>query len=635
MNINTLIIGSGAAGLAAAVHLDRMEQKSIAVYSEGLHCGTSINAGSDKQTYYKLGLYGKNPDSPEQMAADFFQCGGMHGDLAMVESALSVLAFASLIQLGVPFPHDPFGRYIGYQTDHDQRCRASSCGPYTSRQMCQTLIRELQRRQIPVFEERVALSLICSGKDQQKRCTGAIFINRKTAELESVFARNVIFAVGGPGGLYAESVYPVGQTGAIGIALEAGARARNLPESQFGLASLKFRWNVSGSYMQVLPRFVSCSPSGDDEREFLTDYYPSAAALCDAIFLKGYQWPFSSLHLPGSSLIDLFVYRETRERKRRVFLDYRSNPTGFDWQQLGPEAKNYLQRSQANANTPIERLQQLNPLAISLYREHNIDLNNEKLEIAVCAQHNNGGLAGNSWYESENLPGLFPIGEVNGSHGITRPGGSALNAGQCGALRAAQYIAACSKQETQENPELAAEFQREFQERRQRPGNPDWESARKLLQRRMSDAGAFLRERQSLAQALNEAEEQWRNSRQNGLGGLSTNSLIETLRNEQLLFAQRAYLSAMLSQLDSHTGSRGGALALSEQGLPLHEQLPWRSLPENPAFRQQVLESEYQQGRFTSQWCPCRPLPESSGWFEQVWSEFRSGKIYHSQDSTL
>ncbi len=630
MKINTLIIGSGAAGLAAAVQLNTLGQQSLALFTEGLHCGTSINAGSDKQTYYKLSLSGKTPDSPDLMAQDLYQCGSMHGDLAMVESALSVVAFANLIRLGVQFPHDSFGRYIGYQTDHDHRGRASSCGPYTSRDMCLALIRDLKLRQIPVYEERVAIALLCAGTGKQKRCAGAVFINRQTGELEYVFARNVIFAVGGPGGLYADSVYPLGHNGAIGIALEAGARARSLPESQFGLASLKFRWNVSGSYMQVLPRFVSCSACGGDEREFLQEYFDASGTLCDAVFLKGYQWPFSSTHLPGSSLIDLFVFRETRERKRRVFLDYRQNPQGFEWKQLGPESRQYLQNSGAIGDTPLHRLQQLNAPAIDLYRDHAINLAKEMLEIAVCAQHNNGGLAGNAWYESENLPGLFPIGEVNGSHGITRPGGSALNAGQCGALRAAQYIAACSYQNAKEFPDLIEDFQTRWQQRCRRPGERNWKSARERLQRRMSDAGAFLREAAQVARALAESKEQWQTSRQNGLEGLSVDERIETLRNEQLLVAQQAYLSAIQQQIESNTGSRGGALTIKEQGDALHPKLAWASQPENPAFRNQVLETELRQGTFHSQWSPCRPPPDSSGWFENVWNDFRSGKIFQS-----
>ena len=81
---------------------------------------------------------------------------------------------------------------------------------------------------------------------------------------------------------------------------------------------------------------------------------------------------------------------------------------------------------------PIQRLAAMNPAAIELYRSHNIDLAAEPLEIAICAQHNNGGLAGDCWWQS-NIRHLYPIGEVNGTHGVYRPGGTALNAGQVAA----------------------------------------------------------------------------------------------------------------------------------------------------------------------------------------------------------
>ena len=81
----------------------------------------------------------------------------------------------------------------------------------------------------------------------------------------------------------------------------------------------------------------------------------------------------------------------------------------------------------------------MNPPAVEIYQEHGIDLHKEPLEIAVCAQHNNGGFAVNKWWESS-IPHTFVIGEMAGTHGVKRPGGSALNAGQVGGLRAAEYI---------------------------------------------------------------------------------------------------------------------------------------------------------------------------------------------------
>lgn len=141
---------------------------------------------------------------------------------------------------------------------------------------------------------------------------------------------------GGPAGIYGQSVYPVSQHGASGLAFEAGVKGKNLTEWQYGLASLHPRWNVSGSYMQVLPRFVSTDQSGDDPQEFLLDYYPDTKAAMNMIFLKGYQWPFDARKVAdGSSMIDLLVYREIFVKGRRVWLDYRDNcgrkRSGFPW----------------------------------------------------------------------------------------------------------------------------------------------------------------------------------------------------------------------------------------------------------------------------------------------------------------
>ncbi len=623
--LKVLIVGSGAAGLAAAVRLDALGVKDIAVYTEGLNMGTSINTGSDKQTYYKLGMYGAEPDSPAAMARDLMSGGSMHGDLALVEAALSQQAFAHLANLGVPFPHDRFGQYPGYKTDHDPKRRATSCGPGTSRDMCIALIRELRQRRIEVCEKRILAALSV----ENGRCSGALFVNTESpAEncFERVDASYTVFAVGGPGGLYERSVYPAVHTGAIGTALAAGAKARSLPESQFGLASTAFRWNVSGSYMQVLPRFVSVDADGV-EREFLREYFDSPQGMYDMIFLKGYQWPFSAGHIPGSSLIDILVHRETVERGHRVFLDYRSDPPDFDFASFSEETRSYLEKSGAVADTPFRRLKRLNEPAIELYRRHSIDLETDMLEVAVCAQHNNGGLAADLWWESENIRFLFPVGEVNGSHGVTRTGGSALNAGQCGAFRAAERIAAYEKIAPAGSPGGTFSFETTVS-RLTKPSELDWRRERSAFQKRMSADAAFLREKDRVATSLKEAETQWEKHRKNGLGGLAAPDLAEQLRNEQLLAAQVCYLSAILAQIESGTGSRGGAVVLSDDGKAIHPLLPWKAAAENTEFRSKVLETRMENGQVISKWEPCRPLPETDDWFETVWSDFRKGKIY-------
>jgi succinate dehydrogenase/fumarate reductase flavoprotein subunit len=82
----------------------------------------------------------------------------------------------------------------------------------------------------------------------------------------------------------------------------------------------------------------------------------------------------------------------------------------------------------------------MNKGAIELYADHGIDLYNEHLEIAVCAQHCNGGVAVDGNWQSD-VDGLYVAGEAAGTFGVYRPGGSALNSTQVGSLRAAEHIA--------------------------------------------------------------------------------------------------------------------------------------------------------------------------------------------------
>ena len=78
---NTLIIGTGCAGFNAADKLFDLGVRDIAIISEGRCMGTSRNTGSDKQTYYKLSLCGKDGDSVREMAETLYSGGGVMGDL--------------------------------------------------------------------------------------------------------------------------------------------------------------------------------------------------------------------------------------------------------------------------------------------------------------------------------------------------------------------------------------------------------------------------------------------------------------------------------------------------------------------------------------------------------------------------
>jgi len=651
-SLNALIIGSGAAALNAAVCLHDYGQKDVAIVTEEFGGGTSNNSGSDKQTYYKLSLASDLPDSPLQMAKDLFEGGGMHGDIALCEAQNSLAAFFHLVELGVPFPHDPYGAYLGYKTDHDSRQRATSAGPRTSHLMFECLARDARRKGIKIFDQHEVIALLTQKRGKNKKVIGALALNKRNLNSKNlgfvIFnVTNIIFGTGGPAGIYKASVYPESQTGSHGLALASEATGVNLTESQYGLTSLKFRWNLSGSYQQVIPRYVSTDRQGNDEKEFLNDYFPDMGKLATAIFLKGYQWPFDPRKILnyGSSLIDILVYEETVHRGRRVFLDFRHNPSGsgkledFSFKLISQEAYDYLKKSGALLPTPVERLARMNQPAIDIYQEHGIDLYKKYLEIAVCAQHNNGGLKGNIWWES-NIRHLFPVGEVNGSHGVYRPGGAALNSGQVGSMRAALFI---SRRYTEKPPKP-----KDFLAKAESQIRAQFEFARKMIERtlknsafiqktraeiqeRMSACGACIR---SLKEIQSEVAKAWKlyTKLKREMKIPSARLLPAAFKNLDLCLTHAVYLEAIKEYLKKGGKSRGSFLVLDPGGEKPCPQLEddWRFSLEKPDsfVNQRILEVTLSnKKRILKQWVKIRPIPQEEAWFENVWHEFRKNNI--------
>ena len=627
-----LIVGSGCAGLNAADTLASLGVDGVAILTDGIDRGTSRNTGSDKQTYYKLSLAGAIPDSVREMAATLFAGGCIHGDTAVAEAAGSVRAFMKLVGLGVSFPTNRYGEFVGYQTDHDPHRRATSCGPLTSRWMAEALERSVRARNIPILDRHQVVKILCDAEGVFGLVT--LSTSEDEARYHIFMCDAIVLATGGPAAIYADSVYPESQVGATGLAIECGARMVNLNQWQYGLASIAFRWNVSGTYQQVLPRYISIDATGC-EREFLLDHFTPAAAL-DRVFLKGYQWPFDTRRIPGSSEIDQLV-RAERLKGNRVFLDYRTNPHGLDFSELGEETFTYLENSNALCGTPIDRLRMMNPAAISLYASHGINLATEPLEIAVCAQHCNGGVAVDVNWEST-VRGLFVAGEAAGTFGVYRPGGSALNSTQVGAMRAAETISLRRRAELMNfgphasedrvgrhrDAALAAvkELRRRFGgfQQRGRCGAADFVRIRAETQRRMSDVAAFLRDRSAMELLLGELLRLRDDFTTMPISG-SPAELADAHRFHDTLTTQTATLRSMIFAAEE-MGAHGGAMIVSEPSQLLS---PGSGSAEEPETRGDVPHSgevlcvENDMAFFE----PIRPMPPDDDWFESVWNEYR------------
>lgn len=632
IKINTVIVGTGAAGYAAALRLHQKNEYDIAIVTENIKSGTSRNTGSDKQTYYKLSLAGEDLDSVLQMTEDLFAGQCVDGDMALCEAALSMRGFYNLAELGVPFPCTEYGEYMGYKTDHDRGRRATSAGPYTSKLMTECLEQEVERRKIHIYDQWQVIKILT----HNQKVYGIVCLDKtkKNEETEIiVWCEHVIWATGGPAGIYHDSVYPVSQIGASGIAFEAGIRGKNLTEWQFGMASVNPRWNVSGTYMQVLPRFISMNSDGTDKKDFLMDYFETPEEMMSMIFLKGYQWPFdvNKIH-NGSSVIDLLVYQETILKGRKVYLDFRSNYGNGDihFEKLEKEAYEYLKNAGGLFGTPIERLEKMNYPAITFYMDHQVDLSQQPLEIAICAQHNNGGLATDAYWET-NIKDFFAIGEVCGSHGVTRPGGTALNAGQVGAIRAAECISQRNYKageqwdgERKIREQLRKETENYLKKFSEACGTENYNILWERAAKRMSKFCGMIRNLDDMERAYQEVCIELSNYKEK-IKRPDINQLPMYYRLYDMLLSQKMYMFAMIDYCRHGNGSRGSALYTDEHGINTDKKLPelFQCVLDDKRHADIIQEVYMCNDEMKSEWRKVRKIPQVDYFFENQWKKYR------------
>ncbi|MBQ1183119.1 MAG: FAD-binding protein, partial [Clostridia bacterium] len=363
-----------------------------------------------------------------------------------------------------------------------------------------------------------------------------------------------------------------------------------------------------------------------------SDYFTDKYEALSFVFLKGYQWPFDSKKvLSGSSVIDLLVYRECVLKNRRVYLDFTKNPFGLDnieYDKLSKEAYDYLNNAEALFGTPIERLKKMNTPAIELYKGKGLDITKDYLEIALCAQHNNGGIAVDMWWQTS-VKGLFCAGECAGTHGITRPGGSALNAGQVGSLRAAQYI---SQNSNREVDNLTFEKVIKDAEKRNEneiigiTENPDnVNTLIKNAARRMSDSAAAIRKADSMKNALDITKREI--AALNTVGVADKSKIYLYYKLKDILYTQSAVLTAMINYSETVGDTRGSSLYFDKNGqLQAGLEEIFRFTEENGNTRNKVQETVLTENGFVSSWRDVRPIPHNNDFFENVWRQYRENK---------
>ncbi|MDW4498875.1 FAD-binding protein [Sulfitobacter sp. D35] len=643
-----VVVGSGAAGLRTAVELHR-RGGDVSVLSQSAWGGTSACSGSDKQTLHTANTAATGDDLMA-MARAIRSGGAMDADTAYIEAVGSPRMMASLQYLGLPLPQDTLGGTLRYQTDHDETGRATSCGPRTSRLMVKVLAEEAIRLGVPIHNQTTAARLLMENDGRSDRVRGVLAFRNRDRDaanptgLAVFLAPVVVLAAGGPGELYRDSVYPNGCFGVLGLALEAGLELVNLTESQFGIGTRResFPWNLSGTYVQSIPHIYSVDADGN-EHHFLADCYRTTQELASNVFRKGYQWPFHATRMLdfASSLVDLAVWREG-QAGRRVFMDFNRNPLPvpgdepFSLDRLDEDVARYLGTAGATQASPIERLRHMNPLAIELYRRYKVDIAAEPLEFAVNNQHMNGGIAVDTWGRTI-VPGVYAAGEAAGTHGVTRPGGAALNAGQVFGTRIGEHIGAsgAAKASAAGFPQSAVESAVAAITAILGPQSPhEISDVRAEVQARMSDSAGLICDGESVAQARKAAMSLNASIRTSGIATSRDAEASRAVQWQQMALASEAVLTALDHYISAGGGSRGARAIRDPKGesLPLARSgalEDFRFRNERAADRDEQIVVRKDGDDFTVSTRRNRTFDEDArSFFERDWPASLTGAIY-------
>lgn len=267
-----LIIGSGIAGLSAAIESVKFQKVFLASKDDGLHCSTVLAQGG-------IAVAMAPGDSPEKHAKDTFYAGAGLCDRKAVEVLVNdaISAVQELIKEGIAFERDEKGLKFTREAAHSRQ-RILYAGDSTGLEALRAQRNYLlsnQQGNLEHHTQMAALSLIV----HDNICQGAIFLDLKTKKQVAVIAKNTLLATGGYVGVYSNNTNPETISGdGIALAYRAGAVIQDMEFVQFHPTTLYFGQEEDNPFFliseavrgegAILRNILRC--------RFMPDYHPLA-----------------------------------------------------------------------------------------------------------------------------------------------------------------------------------------------------------------------------------------------------------------------------------------------------------------------------------------------------------------------
>jgi L-aspartate oxidase len=237
LNSDVLIVGSGAAGLTAALNL--AERFKVTVLAKG-----ALNEGSTAWAQGGIAAVLEPGDTFEHHVEDTMVAGAGLNDRDIVEFVVegAPAAIERLTRLGVPFategPGGAGALHLTREGGHSHR-RIVHVADATGWAVQEALQRAAEAHpNITLVPDQVAIDLATSRHELRYSGAGNVWgvyaVDRGTGRVTLYTAKATVLATGGAGRTYLFSTAPRGATGdGIAMAWRAGARVSNMEMMQF------------------------------------------------------------------------------------------------------------------------------------------------------------------------------------------------------------------------------------------------------------------------------------------------------------------------------------------------------------------------------------------------------------------
>ena len=228
-SFDVAIIGSGAAGLTAALHLPRTAK--IALLSKG-----PMEGGSTDWAQGGIAAVIDKDDTADSHVKDTLIAGAGLCDEQAVRFIIenSAAAIRELDDLGVAFTREGKDYHLTREGGHSHR-RVVHAADETGHAVEHTLVGRVSAlANVQVFEQFTAVDLICEKDSDKPRCVGFYALDKNEGRVVTFAAKVVILATGGAAKVYLYTSNPDGNSGdGIAMAWRAGCRVANMEFTQF------------------------------------------------------------------------------------------------------------------------------------------------------------------------------------------------------------------------------------------------------------------------------------------------------------------------------------------------------------------------------------------------------------------